>query len=243
MALPLPLPFQGNEALGLVRENQPIAQFLVGDTRNLIYLILDWESRQAALVDNHPDLAEVTAALAKYGFSLKWILQTHTHWDHVGGLPSLFEEFPDARLLLHEKEIWRLQKSKDRALAMKAVDRSRCIRDQERLHLGQTDLLCHHVPGHSAGSISFEVSPPQGGSRFLLTGDTLFIQDCGRTDLETGSVAEMFASLQRYKTLDPSLIVLPGHQYRPPVAAVLESEWKTSPPFQVASVEELERLP
>lgn len=232
----LPKFLTGNEAQGLIQENQAIAQFLVGSTRNFIYLVLDWESRQAALIDNHPEMDAVFQALQTYGFTLKWALQTHTHWDHVGGIEKVLTEFPDARLLLHSKEMWRLTAKSP--LSEICVPRSRFLADQEVLNLGGTEIRCHHVPGHSAGSLGFEVS-----SRYLFTGDTLFIQDCGRTDLETGSVAEMFASLQKFKKMDPSLIVLPGHHYRPPVAAILEDEWKTSPPFQTASVEELERLP
>jgi glyoxylase-like metal-dependent hydrolase (beta-lactamase superfamily II) len=77
----------------------------------------------------------------------------------------------------------------------------------------------------------------------LLTGDTLFIRDCGRTDLPTGSTTEMFSTLQRYKSLNPQLKIFPGHHYREEFWSTLEVVLRTSPPLQCESAEQLEALP
>lgn len=79
--------------------------------------------------------------------------------------------------------------------------------------------------------------------RFLLTGDTLFIRDCGRTDFEDGDNEQMFQSLQRIKKLPPATVILPGHHYQPETASVLELELLESAPLKCRSVEELAGLP
>ncbi|MGK5086413.1 MBL fold metallo-hydrolase, partial [Bdellovibrionota bacterium FG-2] len=81
----LPSSLAGQSAQGLI-ENQPIAQFEIGDGHNLIYLIIDWQSREAAIVDPQSDLAPPLEALKKHGISLRQILLTHTHGDHTAGV-------------------------------------------------------------------------------------------------------------------------------------------------------------
>ena len=103
-----------------------------------------------------------------------------------------------------------------------------------------------HTPGHSAGELCYrlEATDLKGELRtYLFTGDTLFIRDCGRTDLETGSNAQMFESLQRLKKFPPDTVILPGHHYVRECASTLSREMETSPPLRCASIQELEALP
>lgn len=224
----------GQTAKGVVA-GEPVAQFEIGDYKNFIYLVLDWQAREAAIIDPQTDLSAPLGELEKNGFRLSKILLTHTHWDHIGGVPELLRKFPEIELHVHERDTHRLK------LPTENPGRIHPIRDGERIPVGSLELRVLHTPGHSAGECCFfleQSSPP-----CLFTGDTLFIRDCGRTDLESGSTSEMFNSLQRIKKLPAETVILPGHHYAPECASTLARELEESPPLQCGSVQELERLP
>jgi glyoxylase-like metal-dependent hydrolase (beta-lactamase superfamily II) len=114
------------------------------------------------------------------------------------------------------------------------------LQDGQRLRVGELAVDVIHTPGHSSGECCCLLA---GTPPVLFTGDTLFIRDCGRTDLETGSNEEMFASLQKIKRLPSDAIILPGHHYKPEYASVLSRELRESPPLLCRSVQELIELP
>src|SRR5262249_45381168 len=116
------------------------------------------------------------------------------------------------------------------------------IKNEDLLLLGKTKVKALHTPGHSAGECSYLVTS-DGHPPYLLTGDTLFIRDCGRTDLPTDSNEEMFESLQKIRSLPPQTIILPGHHYQKETASTLATELETSPPFQCKNVSDLASLP
>ena len=85
------------------------------------------------------------------------------------------------------------------------------VSDHTKLKLGQITLHFIHTPGHTPGSICIKVN-----NSAIITGDTLFIDDCGRTDLPGGSLIEMYNTLQKkILPLSNELIVYPGHDYGP----------------------------
>ena len=214
-----------------------VFQFEVGAMQNLVYLVVDWSTKQAAWVDPQKDLDKPLAVLKKYQLSLQSVWLTHTHADHVAGLSDLMAQFPKIPVYLHEKETFRLK------LAPSFQNRLRYLQDQERFTLGALNIRAWHMPGHSAGALSFEIQAVDKAPPLLLTGDTLFIRDCGRTDLPTGSTTQMFDSLQRYRQFSAETILLPGHHYREEWWSTLGQEWQESPPFKCRSAAELEALP
>ncbi len=226
----LPTHLAGTRPLGAV-EGECVAQFEIGSMRNFVYLILDWSLRKAAVVDPQKDLSPLLATIQSHGFELEWILLTHTHHDHIAGVPELIHRFPSAKLAVHALDRHRL------ARELKTT----AIQEGDRLPIGRLEAQALHTPGHSAGECCYfleTTSPP-----YLFTGDTVFIRDCGRTDFPDGSNEQMFASLQRIKRLPGETVLLPGHHYAPECATTLAQELETSPPFLCRSVTELSMLP
>jgi glyoxylase-like metal-dependent hydrolase (beta-lactamase superfamily II) len=213
---------------------EPFIQFEIGLLKNFVYLVLDWETKLAAVVDPQSNLSPVYEFLEKNSFKLQMILLTHTHHDHVAGVVPLLKKESSICVYVNQEDTHRLHKSMQERIVR--------ITDNQVVHLGKTQIKVLHTPGHSAGESCFFISPSDHPP-FLLTGDTLFIRDCGRTDLETGSNEEMFKSLQRIKTFPKETIILPGHHYKEECTSTLEIEMRESPPLQVQSVEELVRLP
>jgi glyoxylase-like metal-dependent hydrolase (beta-lactamase superfamily II) len=223
----LPDHLSGEDAQGAHRD-QPVCQFEIGEMRNFVYLILDWAERKAAIVDPQRDLSAPLEVLSKNGFSLEAVLLTHTLHDHIAGVPELAKQFPSVPFYAHPLDAHRL----DQEIST--------LSDGQKLNVGSLEVEVLHTPGHSAGEVCYRLkaSPP-----CLFTGDTIFIRDCGRTDLATGSNEEMFASLQRIRQLDPKTVILPGHHYKRECASTLERELRESPPFQCKNVKELASLP
>lgn len=223
----------GTAPRGLV-PGQPIAQWEIGPMKNFVYLLIDWQAKRAALVDPQEDLSAPLEALRAHDLTLDRVLITHTHFDHVAGLPALVRDRPDLAVVLHRADLHRIERLlRGRAPAL--------VEDGQTFAVGGLEVKALHTPGHSAGHACFllqGLAPPA-----LVTGDTIFIRDCGRTDLETGDDAQMFASIQRVKALPPETLILPGHHYRPEVASTVGRERETSPPFQAASVAALAALP
>ena len=151
----------------------------------------------------------------------------------------LVRRFQEIPVNVHPNDQGRLKKHSPETLK-----RCQPIRDESRLSVGTLEVRALHTPGHSAGETCFVLESKGAPTRtYLFSGDTLFIRDCGRTDLESGSNEQMFESLQKLKTLPPSTVLLPGHHYAKECASTLANELESSPPLQCRSVEELKGLP
>jgi hydroxyacylglutathione hydrolase len=234
----LPAHLAGQEARGLVR-GEPVAQLELGPMQNLVYLLVDWASGKVAIVDPQLDLAPPLRALEAHGLTLDRVFLTHTHHDHVAGVPQLVRERPALPVTLHEGDRFRI----DRLLAQGRAD---LVKDGDRVPVGGLAVRALHTPGHSAGHTCwlFDAAGADGAlRRYALTGDTLFIRQCGRTDLETGDDAAMFRSLRALEALPDDTVVLPGHHYEREVASTIAREKATNPPLRARSVEELAALP
>ena len=227
----LPEHLSSHEARGL-SENEPVAQFELGNFRNFIYLILDWKEKKAAIVDPQSDLDEPLGALKQHGFKLESIFLTHTHHDHIAGVPALVERFKGIPVYVHPTDARRLNKNLESSV--------HALSDGQVVQVGSIPVKVMHTPGHSAGECSYFF---ERGGKYLFTGDTLFIRDCGRTDFEDGSNDQMFSSLQRIKALAPETVILPGHHYVKECASILSKEIAESAPLKCRSVAELAVLP
>ena len=218
----------------MTRPHPNIAQFEIGPFKNFVYLILDPGSKQAAIVDPQKDLSPLLTQMEKDHRQLTGIFVTHSHHDHVAGLQELVQKFPEVPVYIHPEELHRLK-----GLDLTTLKK---ISDGEVIPVGNLAVRVIHTPGHSTGECCFYLEA-EGAPPCVLTGDTVFIRDCGRTDLETGSTAQMFDSLQKIKALPSKTLIFPGHHYREEGFSILETELRTSPPLLCQSVLELEALP
>lgn len=236
----LPQHLQGNKCRGGVAQ-QCIAQFEIGTMKNFIYLLIDWNQKKAVVVDPQADLAPWLQWLQEHAIELEGILLTHTHFDHTAGVGPLLEKFTSLWLGVGKPDLRRLPQAWVRQLEKRG-----CLKlwdDEQIFQVGSLEVKALSTPGHSSGEYCYWIQKQPGVDRpYLFTGDTLFIRDCGRTDLESGNDAEMFASLQKIKSLPPETVLLVGHHYAPECATTLGIELQTSPPLQCKSVAELSAL-
>jgi glyoxylase-like metal-dependent hydrolase (beta-lactamase superfamily II) len=113
------------------------------------------------------------------------------------------------------------------------------IRDKDHLELGTVSLDFLLTPGHSKGGICIIVD-----NKALLTGDTLFIGDCGRTDLPGGSLDEMFRTLQeKIMTLPDELIIYPGHDYGEKPFDSLGNQKRTNKTLRAKTLKDFSLIP
>ncbi|MEW6057630.1 MAG: MBL fold metallo-hydrolase [Bdellovibrionota bacterium] len=215
-----------------------VNQFLIGDYQNFVYLITS--GTESLVVDPQADLSPWVDRMNELGSKLVGVLLTHTHWDHVRGLPAVVEKFCSGRdfppIYLHKLDARRMQSK-----AEEIRTRFRFVDEGTRIPVGSHAVEVLHTPGHSAGECCYLVR--DGAQNHLFTGDTVFVGDVGRTDGETGSTKEMFASLQRLKELPADTILYPGHDYGKTPTTSLARECKESAAFRCRTVEELDALP
>ena len=204
----------------------------IGPEKNFTYMIMCPETFETALIDPAFECQRVAQWVQKNSHNqakMKYLLATHGHWDHSGGMNEMLKFFPEAYVTAHQNEEKRLKEQ--------GIDQKIKTTDGQKLKLGNSEITCLHTPGHTEGGCSYLIDDQ------LFTGDTLFIGQCGRTDLSGGSDADLFKSLQKLKHLDGNLIVRPGHDYGPKPYDKLSEEIKTNPTLRARSLEEFSSLP
>ena len=188
----------------------PVAQQMV----NFTYVIGDREKGEAVIVDPAYDPAGLVAIVEAEGMRVVGALATHFHPDHVGGsmmghtLRGIAEL--DVPVHVHREESPFVQKVTGVA-STDLVDHD----SGDTVLVGDIPVELLHTPGHTPGSMCFLV----GG--VLVSGDTLFLEGCGRTDFPGSDPGQMYDSLQRLCTLPDDTVVCAGHWYSQPRLASL----------------------
>jgi glyoxylase-like metal-dependent hydrolase (beta-lactamase superfamily II) len=181
----------------------------VGPLATNLVLLADATSREAIVVDTAtPSLAVVADELAERGWTLKLIVSTHGHWDHIGDNAAVAEH-TGAVIAVHPLDRGRLEHPDplyapfDIPPSVPAVE----LAEGGRIRFGSIKLAVLHTPGHTEGSVCL-LGADDG---LLLSGDTLFAGGWGRVDLPGGSADEMATSLGRLADLEDRVRVIPGH--------------------------------
>lgn len=185
---------------------------------NFAYLLGDRETGECVVVDPAYNVDDLVAIAAADDMKIVGALASHYHADHVGGSMMGYSIEGIARLLEHqdipihvnEHEVPWIMKttgvSEDHLSAHSSGD---------VVSVGDLNITLVHTPGHTPGSQCFLVNG------CLVSGDTLFLDGCGRTDLPGSDVGQMYDSLSTLASLPDDTIVLPGHRYSEPPAARL----------------------
>jgi len=184
-----------------------LRQMELGPMQNFVYLIGDPETRECVVVDPAWEIDAILDQVAADGMQLGGVLVTHTHQDHVGGhlfghdipgIEALLERTP-AKVYVHAAEREFLRGYGSDLVKVSGGD---------ALQMGKRTITFVHTPGHTPGSQCFLVDGR------LISGDTLFIRSCGRTDLPGSDPKEMYTSLTtRLGALPDETVVFPGHNY------------------------------
>ncbi|MBP7602439.1 MAG: MBL fold metallo-hydrolase [Spirochaetes bacterium] len=188
------------------------------------YLLCDEETRDAALIDPAGDFDVIFGAVERHGAKVRHVINTHGHWDHTSGNARAVKK-TGATLLIHEADAEHARSIPNRVLSLTLGGRVspepvRLLRGGETIPLGRQSLDIIHTPGHTPGSICVLA----GGN--LFTGDTLFTEGMGRTDMPGGSQTTIMNSIINIiLRLPDDTKIWPGHNYgRFPVSTVREQK-------------------
>ncbi len=199
-----------------------VLQIAVGQMANFTYIVSDEENGEAAIIDPSWDLDKIFHTLKKNNWRARYIINTHTHFDHVIGNEQV-AEVTGAKIVQHKNS----QLEKDIAIS-----------DGDIVQIGSIMLRILYTPGHSKDSICLLFK-----DQFVLTGDTLFVGNCGRVDLPGSDPKEMYDSLfDKLAKLDENLIIYPGHDYGPTSTSTIGHEKKTNYILQPRSKQEFLEL-
>ncbi len=174
------------------------------------------EKGTAFFIDPGGDVAEVLSFMQQHKLTLNSVLLTHGHLDHLSGIEALLSLTGDNIYIAAEDSqlLRRPPEEIQKALRMrcKGVEQFRTLKDEDILEIGSFRIKVISTPGHTPGSVCYLISYGEDAKQsILVSGDTLFAQSVGRTDLPGGDQAELDRSLYKLAALPPELQVLPGH--------------------------------
>lgn len=175
------------------------------------YLLMDKNTKEAVLIDCSEYKQEIIEDIYKLGAKVKYILLTHGHFDHILGVNKMTEALgvdayiKNADIILAEN-INTMPKLLNLPMAKVPIINGR-IEDWQEFQLGEHKIKAIPTPGHTEGGMSFLVD-----NEFLFSGDTLFCQSFGRTDLFGGNIKKLVNSIKNVLfALEDNIIVYPGH--------------------------------
>lgn len=184
--------------------------------QNFSYVVFDENDKVGVIIDPSWDLEKILEILEKNKISAKYIINTHTHFDHVLGNDQI-AEITKAAIIQHEKS---------------TLKKDRSVTEGESINIGDIELEVLHTPGHSEDSICLIVDKED-----IITGDTLFVGNIGRVDLPGSSPDSMYDSLSRIARLEDSLVVYPGHNYGMTPTSTILNERTNNPMLNFKSKE------
>jgi hydroxyacylglutathione hydrolase len=207
-----------------------IEQIQIGPMQNFTYIVGSRSTREVAIVDPAWDIDSLVRRLDDAGYTLTAALVTHYHPDHIGGgfggrsiagLPELMARRP-VKIYAHTDEAAGVRK----VTGVSESDIHK-TRSGDKLAIGAIEVEFLHTPGHTPGSQCFRIR------NTLVSGDTLFINSCGRVDLPGSDSEQMYQSLKRLADLPDDTLLLPGHNYDEVPNATLAETKRRNPYLRI----------
>ena len=193
-----------------------IETYPLGSYQTNCYIVYQDDSPDCIVIDPGYEPETVLLAVKRLKKNLAAILLTHGHFDHVGAVKDLVAE-TDCKVYIHEYDL-----ALPATLTAGPLYYTDVYDEGDVLQLAGLHIRVLHTPGHTPGSVCLMVEDN------LFSGDTLFRDSCGRTDLPGGNGAEIFKSLRRLAALEGDYRVLPGHS----METTLEEERQYNPYLQ-----------
>ena len=176
------------------------------------YILGCGETREGVVVDPGGDAGKIAAAVEQLGLKIVHIINTHGHFDHVGANRTLLERF-GADLLIHAADAPMLNRAADIARSYgvpgeNSPQPGSFLSDGMEITFGKCRMTVQHTPGHTPGGCCLYIE----AEKKVITGDTLFADSIGRTDLPGGSHEQLLESIRtKLFTLPDEVLVYPGH--------------------------------
>lgn len=188
-----------------------IGRITLGVCGTNFYIVYQEDSKKCVVVDPADKGDYLYEKVSGAGFTIEGILLTHGHFDHIMGIDDL-KKHCDAKVYTYEGEKNVCENSKLNASAMVSkpcsIVADEYLKDGAVIHLADMDIKLIATPGHTEGSCCFYIEE----AGFLISGDTLFQESVGRTDLATGSMSSLVRSIrEKLMVLPPETKVYPGH--------------------------------
>lgn len=185
---------------------------VLGPVQTNVYFIINDDTKELVIADPADSPERIISYIEEKGLKPAAIILTHGHYDHIAGIDGLLDRWKlkiyassDEKRLLKDTDLNHSVMSYGRALT---VDADVFLGDGERFREAGIEFKCIHTPGHTEGSCCYLID----SMKALISGDTLFEGSIGRTDLPTGSVAQMRETLrEKIVTLSDDIEVYPGH--------------------------------
>lgn len=190
-----------------------IQTYILGPIKNNTYVIIDEDTKQAALVDPAIPSKQIFTFIEQNGITLKYMLITHAHFDHIGGVKwfqGLTKDHVPVVMHPQDRDLW-VDGGGAKNFGFK-FDPGKVpdlfVEDQQNLKLGNCEFKVLHTPGHSHGHVTYAFIDDQ----IAFCGDLIFYHSVGRTDLADGNTEHLENSIrQKIFTLPDDTILYPGH--------------------------------
>lgn len=170
------------------------------------YIIMDDDSKETVVIDPGGDSDDIISCIRELNCTVKYILLTHAHADHTGGIDDIRKLF-NVPVCVNERD---KKMIKDKAFMFGSYKEDKekdiDIKDGDIFKIGKIEIKCMETPGHTPGGMCFLLND------VVLTGDTLFAGSVGRTDFAGGDYDAIIRSIRvKLMVLDDNIKVLPGH--------------------------------
>ena len=186
-----------------------INRMILGPLGTNCYIV--WENEDAVVVDPGASGGKIEQWLTEHKLILNKILLTHSHFDHIGGVKELKQKYPKADIVIGANEAHKLEEKRMHfpypvnKEAYTGLSADVKVKQGDTVNVGSLCFSVLDTPGHTAGGICYICND------CIFSGDTLFYQEVGRTDLEGGDYNTLLISLKKLTDLQGDFRVFPGH--------------------------------